>query len=109
MTGERTVTLWSAKGLIVTARRGWDDTLVINGQDLRLSPIPGGPITEYEYGLTVAAADVPTVMAALRAEAGTDVLDVLEAIGPEVVRVGEARWLAALGIEAEFWSRVSDD
>jgi hypothetical protein len=98
------VTLWSANGLTVTARRGTNDNLVISGQDLRPSPIPGGEITEYEYGLSVATTDIPTVLAALRAEPDADVLDVLESAGPEVVKVGESRWLAEIGVEAEFWS-----
>jgi hypothetical protein len=103
--GQRTVTLWSANGLTVTARRGIDDNLVINGQDLRSSPIPGGEITEYEYGLSVAPTDIPTVLSALRATPDADVLDVLESAGAELVKIGESRWLAELGIEAEFWSR----
>ena len=104
MEGQRTVTLWSANGLTVTARRGIDDNLVINGQDLRSSPILG-EVTEYEYGLSVARADIPTVLAALRAAPDADVLDVLESAGTEVVRIGESRWLAEIGVEAEFWSR----
>jgi hypothetical protein len=98
------VTLWSANGLTVTARRGANDNLVISGQDLRPSPIPGGEITEYEYGLSVATTDIPTVLAALRAEPDADVLDVLESAGPELVKVGESRWLTEIGVEAEFWS-----
>jgi len=102
--GQRTVTLWSANGLTVTARRGIDDNLVINGQDLRSSPLLG-ETTEYEYGLSVASADIPAVLAALRAAPDADVLDVLESAGTEVVRIGESRWLAEIGVEAEFWSR----
>jgi hypothetical protein len=102
--GQRTVTLWSANGLTVTARRGIHDNLVISGQDLRPNPLPGGPATEYEYGLTVARADLPTVLAALRAAPDADVLDVLESAGPELVRIGEAKWLAELGIDPDFWS-----
>ena len=104
MEGQRTVTLWSANGLTVTARRGIDDNLVISGQDLRPNPLPGGPVTEYEYGLTVGTADIPTVRAALRADPDADLLDVLEAVGPELVKFGEAKWLAEIGIEADFWS-----
>jgi hypothetical protein len=103
--GQRTVTIWSANGLTVTARRGIDDNLVINGQDLRSSPMFGGEVTEHEYGLSVAEADIPTVLAALRAAPDADVLDVLESVGSEVVRFGESKWLAEIGVEAEFWSR----
>jgi hypothetical protein len=102
---QRTVTLWSDNGLTVTARRGIDDKLVIDGQDLKRSPLPGGEITEYEYGLTVASADIPTVLSALRAAPDADVLDVLEKAGPEVVKFGEKRWLAQIGVEVEFWCR----
>lgn len=104
MEGQRTVTLWSANGLTVTARRGIDDNLVISGQDLRSSPIPGGEVTEYEYGLSVARTDIPTVLAALRAAPDADVLDVLEGSGAEVVKIGESKWLADLGVEVDFWS-----
>lgn len=104
MEGQRTATLWSANGLTVTARRGIDDNLVISGQDLRPSPLPGGAVTEYEYGLTVARTDIPAVLAALRAAPDADVLDVLEAAGPGLVKIGEAKWLADIGIEADFWS-----
>lgn len=104
MEGQRTVTLWSANGLTVTARRGIDDNLVISGQDLRANPMLGGEVTEYEYGLSVARNDIPTVLAALRAAPDADVLDVLESVGAEVVKIGESRWLAEIGIEADFWS-----
>ena len=104
MEGQRTVTLWSANGLTVTARRGIDDNLVISGQDLRPNPLPGGAVTEYEYGLTVARTDIPAVLAALRAAPDADVLDVLESAGPELVKIGESQWLAEIGIEADFWS-----
>lgn len=105
MERQRTVTLWSANGLTVTARRGIDDNLVIDGQDLRPSPILGGEITEYEYGFSVARTDIPIVLAALRAAPDADVLDVLESAGTEVVKIGESRWLAEIGVEADFWSR----
>jgi hypothetical protein len=107
--GQRTVTLWSADGLTVTARRGIDDNLVISGQDLRSNPVLGSEVTEYEYGLTVSATDIPTVLTALRAGPDADVLDVLETAGPELVKVGESRWLAGIGVEAEFWSRSDDE
>ena len=104
MEEQRTVTLWAADGLTVTARRGIDDNLMISGQDLRASPIPGGEDIEYEYGLSVARSDIPTVLAALRAAPDADVLDALAANGAEVVRAGESRWLAEIGIEPDFWS-----
>ena len=104
MEGQRTVTLWSANGLTVTARRGIDDNLVISGQDLKPNPILGGEVTEYEYGLSVGRNDIRTVLAARRAAPDADVLDILESAGPVVVKIGESRWLAEIGVEAEFWS-----
>ena len=104
---QRTVTLWAEDEWAVWARRGIDnDDLVIFGQDLRSPSFFGADITEYEYGLTVAEADIPTVLTALRADPGADVLDVLAASGSEMVKVGESKWLTALGIEFEFWSRM---
>jgi hypothetical protein len=103
---QRTVTLWSANGLTVTAWRGIDDNLVISGQDLQSGRAFGTEISEYEYGLTVAASDVPAVLAALNAAPEADVLEVLQLFGAELVKVGESRWLAQIGIEAEFWSRA---
>jgi|tagenome__1003787_1003787.scaffolds.fasta_scaffold20839094_3 hypothetical protein len=104
MEEQRTVTLWSANGLTVTARRGLDDNLVISGQDLRPNPLVSGEVTEYEYGLSVGRSDIPAVLAALRAAPDADVLDVLENAGPELVKIGESRWLAEIGVEADFWS-----
>jgi hypothetical protein len=101
----RTVTLWSAGGLTVTARRGPEEGLVLEGQDLRPGPVLGAGVSEYEYGLGVAAGDVPAVVAALGAPPGTDVLDALERFGAAVVETGESRWLAGIGVEAEFWFR----
>jgi hypothetical protein len=104
--GQRTVTLWSANGLTVTARRGTDDKLVISGQDLKSLEVFGGGVSEYEYGFTVAVDDIPKVLGALNAAPDADVLDVLERSGEEVVRVGESKWLTGIGIEADFWSRM---
>jgi hypothetical protein len=104
---QRTVTLWSSEGRAVWARRGEDNRgLVILGQDLCVPPFFGESLREYEYALTVAEADIPTVLSALRAAPGADVLDALESAGSELVRTGESKWLRALGIEFEFWSRM---
>lgn len=103
---ERTVTLWSADGLTVTARRGTDDNLVISGQDLKSGAAYGSEISEIEYGYTVAADDVGRVLHALNAAPDADVLDVLERSGAQLVRAGESAWLSGIGVEAEFWSRA---
>ena len=105
MDDERVVTIWSANGLTVTARRGLGDSLVLVGQDLNPDPEMLLGLREYEYGLTVAAADVPAVVAALGGPPGADVLDLLVSRGETVVGAGETHWLAAIGVEAEFWSR----
>ncbi len=105
MKTQRTVTLWSANGLTVTARRGIDDNLMINGQDLRSGRAFGTEIGEYEYGFTVANGEIPKLLEALNAPPDSDVLDVLEQAGPEIITIGESTWLAGLGVEAEFWSR----
>jgi hypothetical protein len=102
---QRTVTLWSANGLTVTARRGIDDNLMINGQDLRSGRAFGTEISEYEYGFAVASSEIPKLLNALNAPPDSDVLDLLEQAGPEIIRIGESKWLADLSVEAEFWSR----
>ncbi|MEV6104349.1 hypothetical protein AB0M28_06470 [Streptomyces sp. NPDC051940] len=96
----RKVDLRAWQGLYVTARLDDDGTLRIEGQDLT------GP--EYEYALTVAAADVPAVRAALGAAPASDLLHLLRRHSPEVVRRGERTWLRSLGIEPGFWSRHGD-
>ena len=106
MEAQRTVTLWSANGLTVTARRGIDDNLLISGQDLKSAPAFGPEIREYEYGFTVATGDIPKVLGALNAAPDADVLDVLEMAGAQIVKTGESNWLAGIGVEAEFWSRM---
>ncbi len=107
MDERRTVTVWAANGLTVTAHRSDDDNLVIYGQDLRSGSAFGTEVTEYEYGFTVAALDVPRLLTALNAPAEADILDVLAGpAGAEVVRAGESAWLAEAGVEPEFWSRT---
>src|SRR5690349_19525351 len=97
MDARRTVTMWSANGLTVTARRGEDDdSLVISGHDLRSGSAFDTEIEEYEYGLTIAAGDVPRLLVALHAPPDADVLDILAGpAGERVVKMGESRWLAS--------------
>ncbi len=98
----REVTLRDRDGHRVWATMRDDDgALVIQGELSRQSPWGS---EENEYALTVAAADVPKVLAALHAAEGDDVLDVLEARGEDVVIGGERAWLRLLGITAEFTS-----
>lgn len=106
MTG-RTVRMYAAHRLHVSARATDDGGFVIDGQDLGR---PG--MVEYEYALSVAAADVPRVLQALLTlggQPGDDVLDLLERHGELIVRAGEATWLKSLGLTPEFWSRSEYD
>ena len=82
------------KLLVSVALRCGD--LVTAGQDLSGS--------EYEYWLTVRAADVPRVTAALGGTPGSDVLALVQANAETIVRTGEKSWLDAHGIPTEFWS-----
>ena len=94
----RKVSLWARDGLYVDAQLKNRGDLVFQGQDLRHG-------REYEYALTVRAADVPRVVAALDGNPGDDVLGLLAAHGEHIVGRGELTWLRGLGITPEFWSR----
>ncbi|MDI2125779.1 hypothetical protein [Yinghuangia seranimata] len=100
-TGDRKVSMYAANRLHVDARLAADGTLTIEGQDLN-----GG---EYEYVVTVAAGDVPVVIAALGGAPGDDVLALLAANGAAVVRQGERAWLRGLGLEPRLWGRREPD
>ncbi|MBL1073641.1 hypothetical protein JK358_04475 [Nocardia sp. 2] len=94
---ERKVSLWSRDGLYIDAALRDSGALVIEGQHLR-----GGG--EYEYALTVAADQVPVVVAALGGDADADVLDLLHANAEPIVRRGEKGWLESIGVTVGFWS-----
>lgn len=98
----REVTLDDRDGLRIWATTLDDGALVIRGKDTRQNP--WGP-SDSEYSLTVAAGDVPTVVAALGGAQGDDVLDVLETHGADVVVGGERAWFRSIGVEPELWSR----
>lgn len=106
---ERTqVKLWGADGLTVTAALLEDGRLSITGVDANAGRVFGPGSSEYEYGLTVATADVHQVITALGGRPGDDVLALLELHGQQIVTVGEQTWLRGLGIEPAFWSRFAD-
>jgi hypothetical protein len=106
---ERTqVKLWETDGLTVRASLLEDGRLSITGQDLNAGRVFGPGNSEYEYGLTVATADVDAVVVALGGRPGDDVLALLELHGQQIVTVGEQTWLRGLGIEPAFWSRFGD-
>lgn len=106
MPQSRRVSLWAQGRLYVDAEQRPDGTLVISGQDLN----PGNPFGggEYEYALTIRAADVPRVVAALGGGPEDDVLVLLLAHAEQIVRTGEMRWLRGIGVEPDFWSRAGD-
>jgi len=104
--GDRRVKLWERNRLYVYAVLKADGRLVIEGQDLS-KPNPWGT-GEYEYDITVSAADVPRVVAALGGAEGDDVLVLLAGEADTIVRRGERQWLRDLGIELGFWSRIGD-
>ncbi|MEU1378280.1 hypothetical protein ABZ442_32210 [Streptomyces triculaminicus] len=93
---DKKVSLYAANKLWVDARINVEGKLLIQGQDLNNG--------EYEYMLSVPEAEIPKVVAALGGAPGDDVLELLAAHGPEIVRFGEMRWLKSLGIEPGFSS-----
>lgn len=98
----RRANLWARDGLYVDVHLTADGDLIINGQDL--SGAAGA--AEYEYSLTVPAAEVPRVVAGLGGQPGDDVIPLLSAHATTIVETGELTWLRSLAIEPEFWSRV---
>jgi hypothetical protein len=96
---ERRRTLWSRDRLFVDVVLTSTGDLVFEGQDL--AP-PMKDIDEYEYWITVRAADVPVVVAALGGSPGDGVLDLLVAHGEEIVAQGESHWVTSLGLTPEI-------
>jgi hypothetical protein len=91
-------TIWNQDRLSVKVGLTGDGSLTISGYDLKDN-------NNYEYILTVAAADVPTVFAALPGPPEADLITRLQANAEMfVVNVGEQAWLESLGIKPEFWS-----
>ncbi len=95
----RRLTLYARERLHVDVVLTDAGDLVFEGQDL--DP-PMKDIDEYEYWVTVRAADVPVVVAALGGSPGDDVLDLLVAHGEEIVTLGESRWVTSLGLTPEI-------
>ena len=89
--------IWDKDRLSVQVGLKDDGSLTISGYDLKDN-------NDYEYFITVAAADVPTVWAALPGAPEDDVIARLVANGEMVVKVGEESWIESLGIKTEFWS-----
>ena len=99
--GERRRTLWARHRLHVDVVLTAQGDLVFEGQDL--DP-PMRDIDEYEYWVTVPAAEVPRVVLALGGRARDDVLALLETHAEHIVRTGERTWLTEHGIEHGFFS-----
>jgi hypothetical protein len=91
-----------------------DGRLEIRGQDLGsgVSDFWGAEFKEYEYSYTVAASDVPSLVAALgSADAGTPDDDVVELLRRYLREPGAVlgQLLGDRGrVPAEFWSRVGE-
>jgi hypothetical protein len=87
-----------------------DGRLVIYGQDLgsTVSEHFGTTFTEYEYGYTVAAGDVPALVTALNGAPDSDPIELLRH------HMSDPKALLHLVVgdngvvPAEFWSRVGD-
>jgi len=94
------VRIWSQNNLRVEAILDHDGALTIAGHDLN------GWLDrdEYEYRITVPAAEVPRVVVALGGRAHDDVLALLGAHAEQIVRSGERTWLTKHGIEHRFSS-----
>lgn len=100
---QRRITLHARNGLSVWACAHDDGRVSIEGQDLH-PPIGN----TYAYTLTVDTSDVGRMVEALGGHEGQDVLDLVQAHAPAIVRGGEMSWLHSLGIEPHFWSRIGD-
>jgi len=94
------VRIWSHNNLRVDATLDHDGALTIAGQDLN----GWAGRDEYEYWITVPAAEVPRVVVALGGRAHDDVLALLEAHAEQIVRSGERTWLTEHSIEHRFSS-----
>jgi hypothetical protein len=89
-------------GHYVDVTMGSDGSICFRGQTLSSD-------SEYEYALTVSAADVPKVVAALGGESGCDVISLVAANYSRIRASGERSWLESIGIEPGFWNHFSFD
>ena len=84
--------------------------LSIEGHDLgpSVEKFWGGGLDEYEWDITVRAADFPRLIAALGGTGRDDVLSLLAARCSESERYASRGFLEQQGIPIEFWSGVGD-
>lgn len=90
------------------ARLSAEGDVVIEGQDLGeiVEAFWGYP--EYEWDITIRAANVPLLVAALSGVAGDDVLSLLAARCAVDERAASKTFLEERGVPIEFWSRAGD-
>lgn len=89
--------IWDRNKLSVEVGLKDDGSLTFSGCDNKGN-------RDYEYDITVAAADVPTVLAALPGPPEDDLITRLQWNAEMIITTGESTWLESLGIKTEFWS-----
>lgn len=82
--------------------------VTIAGQDLGPSVAQSWGDSEYEWAITIKAADVPAYVRCLGGKAGDTVLDLVTACFRRDSACVEKQFLEKHGIPIEFWSRVGD-
>ncbi|MCX4749827.1 hypothetical protein OG455_30660 [Kitasatospora sp. NBC_01287] len=91
------VILKAWKGLHATATLEDDGKLRFEGHDYNGA-------TDFEYYITVSAADVPKVAAALGAGSDEELMAALEREGAAITQRGEYTWLRSLDLTPDLWS-----
>jgi len=82
--------------------------LIIEGQDLGPGVAQWWGGSEYEWDITIKAADVPAYVRCLGGRPGENVLDLVLACFRRDSACVEKGFLEAHAIPIEFWSRVGD-
>jgi len=94
----------------LTARRGPDGGVVIEGQDIGrgVEEIFGDGFREYEWDWTIAPDAVPAAVTALGGDGEDDVLALLRAWSVDHGGRDPGIFLQEAGVPVEFWSRIGD-
>ena len=94
----------------LTAQRGADGGVLIEGQDLGrgVEAAWGAGNTEYEWAWAIPPASVDVAVLALGGAAGDDVLALLAAWSASHGGIDPGIHLKAAGVPVEFWSRVGE-
>jgi hypothetical protein len=82
--------------------------LIIEGHDLGAGVAKCWGGSEYEWALTIKAADVPAYLRCLGGAPDDDILDLVSARFREDPRCVQTRFLKERGIPMDFWSHVGD-